>query len=277
MNLSFSHAVDVGSSRVNCCAAKGLIFAICVGLLAGTSPVILAQENAQPQSPTLMLNLPPEIASETVQINYFMLGPFGGYGGYVTRNKGRVFYDIPASVDGKPAGAVKIIAYMPGCEIVKLEITIQGAFEQRTLPCRALGRVPLRGRISPVSRPQISGVEVEINYEADWDHEFFCISDGMVTSIQVAAVIPDEDGQFEVELPDFFNQADLGKGSFQFVLRNRSSGNIIAMLKPGNIPRFVGGLAIRSSYDPFVLFSVDPSISTPPSTNSGLVEDRRND
>jgi hypothetical protein len=273
MNFTFSHAVHVSSSRVRCCAAKRLIFATCVGLLAVARPAILAQQNTQPRPPTITLNLPPDIVSETVQINYFI----GGYGGYVTKEKGRVSYDIPASVDGKAAGAVKIIAYMPGCEIVKLEITIQGAFEARTLPCRALGRVPLRGKISPVFRPQLSGVEVEINYEADWDHKFFGIADGMVTSIQIAAVIPDEDGQFEVELPDFFNQADLGKGSFQFVLRNRSSGNIIAMLKPGNMPRFVGGLAIRSSYDPFVLFSVAPSISTPSSTDSGLVENMQKD
>jgi hypothetical protein len=85
-------------------------------------------------------------------------------------------------VNGKPAGAVKIIAYLPGCEIAKLEITMQGTSEARTLPCKALGRVPLHGRILPVSVVQTPGIEVEINYEADWDHEFFGIMDGMVTN-----------------------------------------------------------------------------------------------
>jgi len=76
-------------------APKSLIFAVCVGLFAGMSPSLLAQENVLLQSPGITLNLPPGIASESVQINYFMLGPFGGYGGYVTRERGRVPYDVP--------------------------------------------------------------------------------------------------------------------------------------------------------------------------------------
>jgi hypothetical protein len=253
------------------------IFAVCFALFVGMTTTMVGQEKSQQESPKITLYLPPDIASETVQINYFMSGPFGGYGGYVTTEKARVSYDIPASVDGKPAGTVKIIAYLPGCEITKLEITMQGASEARSLPCKALGRVPLHGRILPVQAAQIPGIEVEIGYEADWDHEFFGIMDGLVTTIQIATVIPDEDGRFEVELPDFFKQADLGRGSFQFMLRNKASGNIIAMLKPKNMPQFISGLAIRPSYAPFVLFSADTSISTPPSADSGLVEDRRND
>jgi hypothetical protein len=254
-----------------------LIFAVCIALIVGTTTAMLAQEKSQKESPKITLYLPLDIASENVQINFFMIGPFGGYGGYATTEKARASYDIPASVDGKPAGDVKIIAYLPGCEIAKLEITMQGASEARTLPCKALGRVTLHGRILPAYVAQIPGIEVEIRYEADWDHEFFGIADGMVTTIHLAMVIPDEVGQFETELPDFFNQADLGKSSFQFMLRNKANGNIIAMLKPENMPRFINGLAIRSSYAPFVLFSADTSISTPPSTDSGVVEDKRND
>lgn len=41
---------------------------------------------------------------------------------------------------------------------------------------------------------------------ADWDHEFHGIADGSVTTIHIATVIPDEDGRFEIELPNFFKQ-----------------------------------------------------------------------
>jgi hypothetical protein len=140
---------------------------------------------------------------------------------------------------------------------------MQGASEARTLPCEALGKIPLHGRILAVSVDQITGVEVEINYLADWDHAFFGIADGMVTTIRLATVTPDEDGQFDVELPDFFKQTNLGKGYFQFMLRCMATRNIVAMLQPENTPRFAG-LDIRSSYAPFVLFSADRSISTPP-------------
>ena len=248
-----------------------LTFAVWIGLFAGMSSAVVGQ------SPGITLSLPTDIASETVQINYFMTGPFGGYGSYVTSQKGRVSYDIPASVDGKPAGEVKIIAYLPGCEIAKLEITMQGVSEARTLSCKALRTVPLHGRILPVPVAQTAGMEVEIRYEADWDHEFFGIKDGMVTTIHIASVSPDEDGRFEVELPDFFKQADLGQGSFQFMLRNKDSGNIVATLKPEKVPPFFGGLPISSSYAPLVQFSADRSISTPSPTDSGVFDKKRNE
>ena len=250
--------------------------AFCIALFAGMGPVLLAQGNAQRQSAVITLVLPGDIASETVQINFFMLGSFGGYGGYVDPEKGRMSYDLPASMDGKTAEAVKIIAYLPGCEIVKLEITMQGLSEARTLPCKTLGKVPLHGRMLPVPVVQSPGVEVEISYLADWDHEFFGIMDGMVTTIHVATAIPDAMGRFDVEVPDFFRQADLGKGSFRFILRNKTSLNIIATLRPENMPRFFDGLAIGSSYAPFVMFSADTSISTPLS-DSGVVKDKPND
>jgi hypothetical protein len=278
MIRTFSLATPASSSndtdllRVGCRAPKRLIFAVWIGLFAGMSAVVSAQQDAHQQSPVVELHLPPYLASEAVQIDYFLIGPFGGYGLFVTKEKGRVSYDIPASVDGKPAETAKIIAYLPGCEIVKLEITMQGASQERALPCNALGQVPLHGRIVPVSLAQTSGTEVEISYEADWSHGFFGIADGMVTTFQIATVIPDDDGHFEVELPDFFKQTDLGKGSFQFMLRKKVSGNIIAILKLENTPRF--GLEIRSTYAPFVSFSPDTSISTPPSADAGLVEDR---
>jgi hypothetical protein len=265
----------VGLFRGACNSSKKLVLAVCVGLFAGISPDSFAREDAALQSPTITLDLPPDIASETVQINYVRYGPFGASGGYVEREKGRASFDIPASVDGTPADAVKVIGYMPGCEIVKLEIKMQGTSEVRTLPCRALGRVPLHGRILPVTAVQSPGVEVEIRYEADWDHGFFGIADGFVTTIRVARVTPDENGQFEVELPDFFHQADLGMGSFQILLRNESG--LIAILNPEGMLLPFDGLAIRSSYEPFVLFSADMSPSRSTSTDSGPAEDRRND
>lgn len=254
-----------------------LALVVFFGLVAGLGSFAVAQENAQRQSAVVTLFLPPNIASENVQINYFMIGPFGGYGNYVDAKRSRGSYDIPASVEGKPAEAVKIIAYLSGCEIVKLEITMQSQVESRTLACKTLGTVPLPGRILRIPAIQAPGLEVEVSYEADWDHEFFGIADGPVTTVHVATVTPDEAGQFQVELPDFFKQADLGKCSFRFLLREKASGNIVAMLKPENMPQFFGTLAIGRSYAPFVLFSADTSVSTQRSTDSGAVINKLDD
>ena len=70
--------------------------------------------------------MPTGTTSEAVQINYFMGGPFGGYGGYVKSEKNRLRYVIDAAVEGRAATEIKVIAYLPGCEIVTLDIPLHG-------------------------------------------------------------------------------------------------------------------------------------------------------
>jgi len=229
------------------------------------------QEISQQQIPEVLLYLPADVVPETVQINYFMTGPFGGYGSFVRTEQGLVLYEIPAGVDGKPAANVKIIAFIPGCEIATLDIAMQGASQTRTLGCSSLETIRLQGRILPAALVQGPGSEVAINYEADWDHAFFGIADGMVSTVHIATVIPDKDGRFEVELPDYFQQSGLGKGEFLFSLSNKS-GRVVS-LKPRNMPQFDLGLEVLSSYAPFVLFAADTSEST--SVASGSEGDKK--
>jgi hypothetical protein len=226
-----------------------------IALLVAAVPVAAGQDSPSPHAPKISLTLPSDIPSETVQISYFMIGPFGGYGDLVRTEKGRSTYDVVASVDGKAAASVKVIAYLPGCEIATLEIPMQGTTLSRPLSCKLLGRILLRGQISPVSIAQdYQPAEVEVDYLAMWDHQFFGIMDGPVTSLHVATVIPDEKGQFEVAVPDFGRQTNLDEGEFQFILRQTTTGNIIAFLKPTSEDRGDIGLKVRPSYPPITQF-----------------------
>jgi hypothetical protein len=113
----------------------------------------------------------------------------------------------------------------------------------------------LRGQISPMSITQEhQPAEVVVDYLLMWDHQFFGISDGPVTSIHVATVVPDEEGQFEVAVPDFSTQTNVGEGEFQFILRRTTTGNIIALLKPTGENRDYLGLKVRPSYPPVTQF-----------------------
>ena len=229
-----------------------------IALLVCMVPVGAPQDNALRQPPRISLTLPSDIPSETVQINYFMFGPFGGYGDFVRTEKGRSTYDIVASVDGKSAVSVKVIAYLPGCEIATLEIQVDGTELSRPLSCKLLGRISLHGQISPVSITQEQQpTEVVVNYLAMWDHQFFGIMDGPVTAIGIATVVPDEKGQFEVAVPDFSKQTNLGEGEFQFILRQTKSGNIVAFLKPTSEGPDSLGLKVRPSYAPVTQFLAD--------------------
>ncbi len=187
-----------------------------------------------------------------------MIGPFGGYGSFIRTEKNRSAYDIDASVDAKPAADVKVIAYMPGCEVVMLDIPIQGTTSERQLPCKPLAWIPLHGQISPASLIQAQPVEIEIEYLALWDHRFFGIMDGLVTSIRLGTVLSRENGEFDIQLPDFYNQASMREGAFGFTLRGAGGRHLRGRLEPtpgGPIPY---RLEVRSSYAPGVQFIAKP-------------------
>ncbi len=44
--------------------------------------------------------LPQDVRSENVQISYYLVGPFGGYGGYAAKQSGVTSYQIPTVIDG---------------------------------------------------------------------------------------------------------------------------------------------------------------------------------
>lgn len=142
--------------------AFGLSFVLLVGGVLASA----GQEGSVQHLPTISLILPSGIASESVQINYFMSGSFGGYGASVRAEKDRPSYDIAASVHGKPATEVKVIAYLPGCEIDTLDIPVQGTTLQWRLSCKPLGSIWLHGQISPASITRGQATEVEVSYLA---------------------------------------------------------------------------------------------------------------
>jgi hypothetical protein len=228
-------------------------FALVIVILVALVSPSTSQDQASKRSPIVSLVLPSGIPSEDVQIDYFMGGSFGGYGDFVRTEKNRLTYNIYASVNGHPAKGIKVIAYLPGCEIATLDIPVLSARSERHLPCKPLASITLLGRILPVSMTLEEPTEVEVSYLAMWDHQFFGISDGMVTTIRLATVVPDDNGRFEVKLPDLYKQK-LGDGLFQFLLRHSITGNIIASLRPLESDTDSDGLKVRSSYPPVMQF-----------------------
>jgi hypothetical protein len=223
----------------------------CLALVAllTSVPTVEAQDH-----PKVLLTLPSGVASETVQIDYFLTGPFGGYGGFVRAERNIASYDIEPFVDGRPADNIKIIAYLPGCEIDTLDLTFSGAPVEHWLDCYPLGWASFRGQLSPASTTRAQSREIEVDYLAMWSHRFFGIADGPVTKIRLGTVRPERDGKFEIALPDFYNQSSLRDGAIQFVLRDPKTGNIIAFLKPAETtPNSPDWLSVQASY-PIVRF-----------------------
>ncbi|MGC9970131.1 MAG: hypothetical protein ABSE56_06045 [Bryobacteraceae bacterium] len=218
------------------------------------------QPSEERSLPRISISFPPDVLSETVDIRYHMSGPFGGYGGFVRPQRDVHVYRIEAAVDGKPATGIKIIVYAPGCEIATFDEALSGL---STVPeeftCRRLPSVSLSGKIIPKDVLRGRGPEVKVSYMAHWAHGFFGIVDGPVTAIPVATAIPDAEGFFQVQLPDFGRDPTAARadrdGAFLFWLREAETWNVISKLEPSDFKSATGELRIQSWYPPDLTFA----------------------
>lgn len=234
--------IEQGASMRICATALGLLL---------LPSILIAQEAPQPPDTLrFLLVLPDDISPDEVRIQYFA----GGDGGFLKEEPEKHAYELAA-----PGTGVKVIAYLPGCEFDTLELTAESPTTQE-LNCRPLPSLMLTGRIVPRDVMAGLSVRVEASYLAFWAHEFFGIADGMVATSKVATAVPDEDGAFELSLPDFADDAAATrwkmKGQWHFLLREVGTGNILAFLKPSESDGL--GLEVRSSYPGEVTFAAVP-------------------
>ena len=160
-------------------------------------------------------------------------------------------------MDDQPAQDIKLISYLPGCEITAFNVTFFEMPVERRLDCHPLNTVLFRGLVSPVSTIRDRDLEIEINYLANWSLEFFGIADGAVTQIRLGSVRPDWDGKFEIMLPDFYQAALSRNGEFEFILREVRTGNIISFLRPTEgMSRSRDSLSVQASY-PTIEFTAE--------------------
>jgi hypothetical protein len=230
---------------------------LCLILLVPTFSAALGQSDASAPLPTITLSLPADVSSEGAQIDYFLTGPFGGYGKLVQTGKGITTYEIAASVDGKPATNVKVVAYFPGCAIETFEFKTLSATQTQPLNCNPTRQITLRGQIPADAIPQNEPVEIHAVYLALWTHEFFGIADGMVLSIPVAKAAPAPDGSFEIEVPDLSSQSKLGEAAFELTLRQAKTGKVVATLKPADEAGNAFGLEVHPDYPQLIQFTTD--------------------
>jgi hypothetical protein len=183
--------------------------------------------------PSVSVLLPANIPSETVQISYFLIGPFGGYGDYTNQQPGLGSYEISTLVEGKAASEIRIIVYASGCEIKTFVLPLmEHSRVEQGFECQRAATVHLSGQIVPTELARGNNAELVVDYMAYWAHEFFGFADGPVTEFQLAAVSPDSDGNFQVELPYFLpdvaDSPSQRKAGLSLTLRDAKTGNLIA-------------------------------------------------
>ncbi len=154
-------------------------------------------------APLVTISLPTSVTSDTVQIRYFLIGPFGGRSDYVKSGVGLRSYQIRAYPEQKAAQSVKIVIYAPACEFQTLDLAFSGNKDrQEDFVCRPLRSIKLAGQF-PQELVENENTELLVTYIAYWMNRFFGIMDGFVPQFTVARTQPNTDGSFAVDIPDF--------------------------------------------------------------------------
>ena len=213
--------------------------------------VAVAQPGALQDGPLISLFLPQGFPSEKVQLQYFLTGPFGGYGSFIRPEPHRQTLDFTPSVNGMLADRVRIIAYLPGCELVVLDFPLAGTAAWRKLDCRPPSTIMLHGRIPPAYVGRT--INIRVAYRADWAFDFFGIRDGIAVVFQLATSVPNGNGEFTTALPDFYKE-NLGRASYVLGFNCtdcNDAGSANANHSPLELP-------VAASYPPLIEFNPDP-------------------
>jgi hypothetical protein len=209
------------------------------------------------KGPRIKISLPPEIPSESVDIEYYLEGAFGGRGNFVPARPKVDSYEVDASYNGEAAGNVKLVVYAPGCQFETFDVPIEeGASSiQRNFECSPLPMVSLAGNILQHDLTRGKTLEVVITYEAFWECSFFGLADCAVPQVQLARVPVNADGSFEATITDFSSDRNTSasdtSAELHLVLRDSKTWNPIGIgLSPPEDLRTktLRGLAIKPFY-----------------------------
>jgi hypothetical protein len=186
--------------------------------------------------PKLNIFVPASIASESLEVHYYLYGSFGAFGGFIKAKPDSEFIEIPLLVKGKPANEIKLFAWAPGCKIETFDIYLKALDVRESYSCNSLLGIPLVGQLSDTSLLRQKPAEIRVDYFAGWACDFFGLPDCMVPQISLGTTKIKMDGSFEIDLPDFAaDPAVLNSrfdSEFQVALREVKTWNLVAFLSP---------------------------------------------
>lgn len=228
-------------------------------LASSASPPILAQANSA--LPQVAVSIPATVDLDTLHMGYVLYGPFGAMGSYISPKPNVTEYNFNAHVNGVAATEVRMVLYAGGCKTQTFDLTAIGSDAHTVFNCEPLPTVLLTGKVDGFEAFQgkEANANLEVTYLAEWLCDFFGFKDCMVTEFKIADVAPHSDGSFEVRLPDFTLDANHSsarsslQGEFQFLLRERRSGNIFVFLRPSDGPG-EHNLSVQHDYPTLVHF-----------------------
>ena len=171
---------------------------------------------------------------------------------------------LHTAVKGLTATSLKAIVYVPGCQIVTIDISdLLRSRHEFSFQCTFLPTLTLRGKIVPAGAITDPSAVVDVQYVASWSFRFFGIEDGSPAMFRIATVPLQTGSTFRAELPDFSkdpvcnaDRASQPDSGFSFTARNSKTWNILGRLAPPNARWSFDNLPIQSDYPEEVVFTL---------------------
>ena len=211
---------------------------------------------AQPSSSDdpIRVVLPPGIEPRSCQLQYFLVGSFGGYGGFARRKLNTSQFEIETLHQGAAVKSLKAALYCPGYQLQAITFDSLADAVDRNLQLNPnpLGTVRLLGVVRGLISQNTQGFYVDVDYTPSWVCEFFRLVDCLLGGWRLASVNLDANGRFSATLPDFARDAVIrgykNPGEFAFRIRDQKTGNRLFELKPAGNQSPVGSVPVANGY-----------------------------
>ncbi len=200
---------------------------------------------------------------EELSIEYFIAGSFGGYSSFVKTDQRFWLYEIPGMRDGRPARSMKVMIRGARCRTMVFDLPelepggrVLKARLRRTRPIEFRGRVNNPGALSPDDH------RLTVEYWADWKCEFLGFADCMIGPNRIDSTEVRSDGRFRVRLPDMAYDRAIQpfntKGTFEFFVRDKRTGEIVYNLRPASAFAAPRSIPVAASYPAVTEFTLEP-------------------
>lgn len=223
---------------------------------------VQAQKQQTLKNPTLLIDLPQNVDTTNLTINYQLTGSFGSYNTFV-RTKPDVWgYKIETLYEGKPAEKAKIAVYCPGYEAEVFEFPSLAALPENTqlnLQMKPLGTLKFQGKILLSPDVKLEKHKIQVDYIADWECHFFGLQDCVVPIYNITSVKIERGGKFSIELPDFVKDTVVSSyrnlhSDFRLYIRDEKSGNLLFHLMPQKSKERSQGILLKDKYEEVQVF-----------------------
>jgi hypothetical protein len=210
--------------------------------------------------------LPRSVETNSCQLEYFLVGPFGGYGGVARPKRDASEFEIETVHEGEVVERLKVILSCSGYQIETMTFNSVSDLDVRTFQVhpKPLGTVRFRGVVRGLTLQQVQALHVDVDYMPWWICEFFHLSDCSLGAWRITSVELDADGRFSVTLPNFARDAVVRSfkrpGEYAFRIREQKTGNRLFELKAAGSNSLIWGrVPVADSYPGEQVFDAELS------------------